>query len=264
MIERLSHEPASAPAEDDGRSDRLQALELLRAQLSRTISEGLERGSVAGQWGEIDNAQIAAFLDGSLSRAEWDAVAARLANDPAARAELAAAAALLDEIQAHPATVPAGLMERAAGVLAVPEQNRPRVSAMAVTPVVRYRSSIAWSGFALAVLAVIAVPTVLKMVGDGTTIAVKQGDAGDTISRAIVATPSGPTKKKDAQSCIDANEQARKSTPDNMGNDRRTETRATGQGAERPGEAPTENNDPCGPKPAGAGKHERPASAGSN
>ena len=261
MIERLSHEPASALAEDDGRSDRLQTLEVLRAQLSRTISEGLGQGSVAGQWGEIDNAQIAAFLDGSLSRAEWDAVATRLANDPVARAELAAAAALLDEIQAQPATAPADLMGRAADVLAAPEQNHPRVSAVAVTPVARYRRSIAWSGFAVAVLAVIAVPTVLKMAGDGATIAVKPDD---TISRTIVVTPSSPTRKKDTRSCVDANEQARKSTPDNMGNDRRTVTPATGEGAERPGEAPTENNDPCGPKPAAAGKYERPASAGSN
>ena len=249
MIERLSHEPAPEPAEDDGRSDRQQTLELLRAQLSRTISEGLGQGSVAGQWDEIDNAQIAAFLDGSLSRAEWDAVASRLANDPVARAELAAAVALLDEIQAQPATVPAGLMERAAGVLAASEQNRPRVSAVAVTPVAWYRRSMAWSGFALAVLAVIAVPTVLKMAGDGVTIAVKPDD---TISRTIVVTPSSPTKKKDAQSCIDANEQAGK-------------PRATGEVAERPGDTRTENNDPCGPKkPAAAGTLERPASARSN
>jgi len=249
MIERLSHEPAPEPAEDDGRSDRQQTLELLRAQLSRTISEGLGQGSVAGQWGEIDNAQIAAFLDGSLSRAEWDAVATRLANDPVARAELAAAVALLDEIQAQPATVPAGLMERAAGVLAASEQNRPRVSAVAVTPVAWYRRSMAWSGFALAVLAVIAVPTVLKMAGDGVTIAVKPDD---TISRTIVVTPSSPTKKKDAQSCIDANEQAGK-------------PRATEEVAERPGDTRTENNDPCGPKkPAAAGTLERPASARSN
>jgi hypothetical protein len=249
MIERLSHEPAPEPAEDDGRSDRQQTLELLRAQLSRTISEGLGQGSVAGQWGEIDNAQIAAFLDGSLSLAEWDAVATRLANDPVARAELAAAVALLDEIQAQPATVPAGLMERAAGVLAASEQNRPRVSAVAVTPVAWYRRSMAWSGFALAVLAVIAVPTVLKMAGDGVTIAVKPDD---TISRTIVVTPSSPTKKKDAQSCIDANEQAGK-------------PRATGEVAERPGDTRTENNDPCGPKkPAAAGTLERPASARSN
>jgi len=249
MIERLSHEPAPEPAEDDGRSDRQQTLELLRAQLSRTISEGLGQGSVAGQWGEIDNAEIAAFLDGSLSRAEWDAVATRLANDPVARAELAAAVALLDEIQAQPATVPAGLMERAAGVLAASEQNRPRVSAVAVTPVAWYRRSMAWSGFALAVLAVIAVPTVLKMAGDGVTIAVKPDD---TISRTIVVTPSSPTKKKDAQSCIDANEQAGK-------------PRATGEVAERPGDTRTENNDPCGPKkPAAAGTLERPASARSN
>jgi hypothetical protein len=263
MIDRLSHEPAPGSAEDDGRSDRLQTLELLRAQLSRTISEGLEQGSVAGQWGEINNAEIAAFLDGSLSRAEWDAVATRLANDPAARAELAAAAALLDEIQSQPATAPAGLMARAAGVLAVSEPSHQRVSAVAVTPVAWYRRSMAWSGFALAILAVIAVPTVLKMVGDGAAIAVKQEDAGDTISRTIVVTPASPARKKDAQSCMDADEQAGKPTSDNMGNDRHPVTRPTAEAAERRGEAPTDNN-PCAPKPAGAGKHERPASAKSN
>ena len=260
MIERISHEPAPALAEDDGRSERLQARELLRAQLSRAISEGLGQGSAAGQGDEIDNAQIAAFLDGSLPRAEWEAVATRLVSDPAARAELAAAAALLDEIQAQPATAPAGLMGRAAGILAGPEQDRPRAAAVAVTPVAWYRRSIAWSGFALAVLAIVAVPAVLRMTGDG-TIAVKQGEPGDTFSRGIAATPSSPARKKDAQSCIDANEQSRKSTPDNTGNDRGTVTPA---GAGRPGEASTENNDRCPPKPPAAGKHERAAPAGSN
>jgi hypothetical protein len=254
MIERLSHELASVRAEDDDRPDRLQAHELLRAQLVRTISEGLAQGSLAaGQWGEIDNAQIAAFLDCSLPRAEWNAVAARLANDPVARAELAAAAELLDDIHARPATVPANLVVRAAGVLAASEQSRPQVSAVAVTPVAWYQRPIAWSGLALAALAVIAIPSVMKVVGDGATITVKPNDAGDTISRTIVAIPSSPAKKKDAQSCIDANEQAKKST------------RATAEVAERPGEAPpTDNDDPCGPKPAGGGKHERPAAAGPN
>jgi hypothetical protein len=156
------------------------------------------------------------------------------------------------------------LMERAAAVLAASEQNHQRVSAVAVTPVAWYRRSIAWSGFALAVLAVIAVPTVLKMVGDGATIAVKPDDAGDTISRTIVVTPSSQAKKKDPQSCMDANEQARKATPDNMGNDRRPVARPTAEGAERRGETPIDNNDPCAPKPAEAGKHGRPAAAGSN
>ena len=250
MIERLSHEPASMPAEDDDRSDRLQALELLRAQLSRTISEGLGQGSVAGQWGEIDNAHIAAFLDGSLSRADWDAVAVRLVNDPVARAELAAAAALLDEIEAQPATAPADLMGRAAGVLAAPEQTRPHVSAAAVTSVGWYRRSMAWPGFALVALAIIAVPAVLKMAGDGTTTAVKPGDPGDSFSRGIVAAPSSPAKKKDAQSCNDA-EQARKPVADNAENDRRAAGLA-------------ESNDPCAPKPGAAGKNERAAPAGSN
>jgi hypothetical protein len=265
MIERPSQEPAPVPAEDDDRSDRLQTYELLRAQLSRTISEGLEQGSLAaGQWGEIDNAQIAAFLDCSLPRAEWDAVAARLALDPVARAELISAAALLDEIQARPATAPAGLVARAAGVLAPSEQSRALVSAMAVSPVARYRRSIAWSGFAFAVLAVIAIPTVVKLVGDGAAIAVKQDDAGDAIGRGIVATPSSPTKK-DAHSCIDANGQAKKPTPDNMGSDRGNGPGATAEGPEHPGKAaPTDDNDPCGPRPAGGRKPERPASAGPN
>src|SRR4051794_6216053 len=228
MIERLSQEPASVLAEDDDRSDRLRTYELLRAQLSRTISEGLGQGSLAaGQLGEIDNAQIAAFIDGSLSQAERDAVVARLANDPVARAELSSAAALLDEIKARPATAPAGLVVRAADVLAPSEQSRAQVSAMAAGPVAWHRRSMAWSGFALAVLAVIAIPTVVKMVGDRAAISVKQDDAGDAMGRGIVATPSSPTKKKDARSCIDANEQARKSTPDNTGSDRGTGPGAT-------------------------------------
>ena len=123
----------------------------------------------------------------------------------------------------------------------------------------------AWSGFALAVLAVIAIPTVVKMVGDGAAIAVKQDDAGDAIGRGIVATPSSPTKKKDARSCIDANEQAKKSTPDNTGSDRGTGPGTTAEVAGHPGKAaPTDGNDPCGPGPAGGRKPERPASAGPN
>jgi hypothetical protein len=251
MIERISHEAAPALAEDDRRSDRLRTLDLLRAQVSRTVSEGLERGAPAGRLGEIGSAEIAAFLDGSLSRAEWDAIAIRLVNDPAARAELAATTALLDEIQAQPTTVPAGLMERAAGVLAGPERERPPVSAVAVTPVAWYQRSMAWPGFALAVLAVVAVPVVLNMAGDRPA-PVEQVGAGDTFSRGIAATPSNPSQNKDAQSCTDANEQARKAALGNKGP------------AGRLGEASTDNNDPCSPRPSGAGKQQRPASSGSN
>jgi hypothetical protein len=241
MIERLSHEPASLPDVEDDRAARLEARELLRVRLSQAVSEGLERLSVAGQQGEIDNAEIAAFLDGSLPRAEWDAVAARLVNDPAARAELAAAAALLDDIQAQPATVPAGLMDRAAGVLAEPDQDRPSVSTVTIAHAAWYRRPIAWPALALAVLVVTAVPAVWKVVGNGTT-AVEQGGSSDTLGRGIVAAPSSPVGKKDPKSCADAN------TP-------------SGQGADRRGEASTENNDRCAPKPPGAGKQERAAPA---
>jgi hypothetical protein len=244
MIERLSHEPASLPDADDGRAARLEVRELLRLRLAQAVSEGLERGSVAGQHGEIDNAAIAAFLDGSLPRAEWDAVAARLVNDPAARAELAAAVALLDEVQAQPATVPAGLMARAAGMLAGPELDRPAVSVATVTPAAWYRRPIAWPGLALAVLAVIAVPAVWKVAGDGTT-AVEQSGSSDAFGRGIVAAPSNPARKKDGEPCVDGNNTAAK-------------------GAERRGETSTENDDRCGPKPPLAGKQERSAPARSN
>jgi hypothetical protein len=243
MIERLSDEPASLPDEDDGRAARLEMRELLRVQLSQAVSEGLERGSGAGQRGEIDNAEIAAFLDGSLPRAEWDAVAARLVNDPATRAELAAAAALLDDVEAQPATVPADLMGRAAGLLAGSEQDRPAVSAVTIAPTAWYRRPIAWPGLALAVLVVTAVPAVWKAI-DGTT-AVEQGGSSDRFGRGIVATPSSPVRKKDPQSCADAS-----NTP--------------AQGAERRGEASAENKDRCAPKPPTAAKQERAAPARSN
>ena len=242
MIERHSHEPASLPDDDDGRSARLR--ELLRVRLSQAVSEGLERGSVAAQRGEIDNAEIAALLDGSLPRAEWEAVVARLVNDPAARAEMVAAAALLDEIEAQPATVPADLMSRATGVLAGPEQDRPPVSAVTIAPAAWYRRPLAWPAFALAVLVVIAVPAVWNVVGDKTT-AVEQGGSSDTFGRGIVAAPSGPAGKKDAQPCVDVNN-------------------TVVQGAERRGDASTENNTRCAPKPPEAAKQERAAPARSN
>jgi hypothetical protein len=241
MIERLSHEPASVPDEDDGRSARLQ---MLRVQLSRAVSEGLERGAATGQGDEIDSAEIAAFLDGSLPRAEWDAVAARLVNDPAARAELAAAVALLDEIEARPVTVPADLLERAAGVLAAPDRDRHPVAAVAIAPAAWYRRPIVWPGFALAILAVTAVPAVWKVVGDRTT-AVEQGRQGDTFGRGIVAAPPDPVSKKDVPSCVDANN-------------------PPAQGTERRSEPSTEHDDRCGPKPPVAGKQQRSAPPRSN
>jgi anti-sigma factor RsiW len=234
MIERLSHEPASVPDEDDGRAARQQMLELLRVRLSHAVSEGLEPASVAGQTAEIDSADIAAFLDGSLSPTERDTLIARLVNDPSARAELAAAAALLDEIKAEPVPVPPDLMGRAAGILAAREQERPPVSAATIAAAAWYRRSIVWPGLAFAVVAIAAVPAVWKAVGVGTT-AVEQSGSGDTFGRGIVAVPS--VSKKDAASCDAAGS-------------------TTKQDAERRGEA-ADKNDRCAPKPPAAARHDR-------
>src|SRR5262245_15226877 len=117
MTERLSHELVSLLAEGEGCSDRVGARDLLRARLARSIAEALAQGSRPGDGSDAsmnDRARIAAYLDGALSRAEREAIAARLADDPVLRSDVASALLLLDGIEARPEAVPAGLVARAA------------------------------------------------------------------------------------------------------------------------------------------------------
>jgi hypothetical protein len=260
MTERLSHELASLLAEDDGRSDRPPARALLRARLARNLSEGLGQGSrAAGARGEVDSAEIAAFLDGSMSQRERDTVAARLADNPVARSEMAAAAAMLDEVDARPAAIPAGLVTLAADLLAVAAPGSSRLHSTLGAPIVWTRRTMVWSGVAAAVLAVVAIPAVMTMVWDGAT-----KDGGPT-ERGIVATPSGQAKQKDPRSCDDANEAAKtpKQAPDDAVTDRDAGKKATAKANQPPGATPPDDDDPCRPKPADGSKRE-PSSARPN
>ena len=108
-------------AEDDGRSDRLQAARCFAR--CRGHFRGLGRGSVAGEWGEA-NARSPRF-DGSVA-GEWDAVATRLASDGGPRG--LAAPRLLDESRPSPQK-PSGF-DGAGGRRRSVEQNHQRVSAV--------------------------------------------------------------------------------------------------------------------------------------
>src|SRR5262245_66415096 len=102
MTERLSHELASLLAEDDGRSDRLEARGLLRARLARNVSEGLgqvPREHDLDEAGTIDHARAAAYLDCALSRADRDDIAVKPTRDPVARSHLPSAARLMRSLE---------------------------------------------------------------------------------------------------------------------------------------------------------------------
>lgn len=121
MTERLSDEVALLFQEGEIPSERTAARALLHARLAGSLSEGLAHDTSRNGHARDDDdgpALIAAFLDGATSPAERDAIAAKLVNDAAARADLISAMALLDDIAVQPAELPAGLASRAAEIFA--------------------------------------------------------------------------------------------------------------------------------------------------
>src|SRR5262245_2626702 len=190
MTERLSQELARLLAEGDGRSDRPESGEMLRARLARDMLEGVESRSCANTL-KIDCALIAALVDGRLSPGERDSVAARLAEDAVARSDIVSAVALLERIEEQPVKVPTGLAARAVQVLAghAPGPVGPPAIAVVSMPGLAWlRHAPVWSG--LAILAAVMIPTVVWMGRDWSgppssfdaphSDAVKRNDAGDT------------------------------------------------------------------------------------
>jgi len=257
MTERLSHEIAALLAEDADRSDRAEWRELLRARLASSLSEGLRRDDDGA--GEYDPARMAAFLDGSLPRAEWEAVAARLANDPMLRSDVASAVALLDDIEAQPDAMPEGLASRAAAVLAVgtpPGRERDgQRGAYGWWP----RGPIVWSSIAAVMLLAVAIPAIVS-VQDGR---VTPDGATTTRNLAPPAAPA-PSAIQNDRACEDAAERKAEERP--SGKPASPAARPTAQpsdarragvrpNAQPSGEAP---EDPCRPKPSDRDAGKRP------
>jgi len=237
MTERLSHELASLLAEDAGRSDRVGARGLLRARLARNISEGLgqvPREHGVGEAGSIDPARVAAYLDCSVSRAERDAVAVKLAHDPVARSDVASAVRLLDALEAPAEAIPAGLVARAVGILAKTRPIGPQAPAAGHAPIaIWWRHPAAWSAVAAVLLVAVLTPAVVSMVRERNQASTLPDAEGVPPSRGVVPSPAG--KGKDTRSCDDSREPAKDLHP------------------ERSAQPPSADldDDPCRPKPAG-------------
>jgi hypothetical protein len=242
MTERLSHELASLLAEDDGRSDRIEARGLLRARLARTIAEGLGQTPLkngVGEVGTIDYGRIAAYLDCSLSRAERDAIAVKLIDDPVLRSEVAAAVLLLDGLEAHPKAIPAELVARAVGVLATVRPTGPQAPVAGRTPVaIWWRRPAAWSAVTAVLLVAVLTPAVVSMVRERNPASPVPDAKGVRHERGLVLPPAG--KGKDIQSCDDPSGLAKDLHP-----------KAPDRSAQPPSGTP--DDDPCRPKPADEG-----------
>jgi hypothetical protein len=204
MTERLSHELPSLLAEDEGCLDQVEARGLLRARLVRDMSEGLAqspRAASGDEAGMLDHARIAAYLDGSLSRDERDAVAAKLADDPVLRSEVASALLLLDRLEAHAKTAPAALVARAVGILAAAQPIGPRAVAVRHAPVaIWWRRPAALSGLAAVLLAALT-PGVVSMVRDRNEAAGVRDVKGGSPDRGVVPLPAGKGGEPDTRSC---------------------------------------------------------------
>jgi hypothetical protein len=256
MTERLSDAMAQMLDEGEPRSDDAALRALLYARLAGSLSEGLAHD--AGRNGRAsgdDSALIAAFLDGAATPAEREAIAARLAADPAARADLVSAMALLDDIAAQPEALPAGLAARAEEIFAA--DPAPAMQAgggwlQSLVSASRWRSA-PGPRFALAaVLAVaIATPALLQMGWHGDAGMQRQDQDSGPVGRGLA--PAETMRKapaataKGAQGCEPSETPAVAAAAPA---DRRTPpppaAKPTVNGAAVT--SPTAQNDPCGRK----------------
>jgi hypothetical protein len=249
MTERLSHELVSLLAEDDGGLDRVEARGLLRARLARNIAEGLGQAPserAGEEAGAIDSGRVAAYLDCSLSRAEWDALAVKLANDPVLRSEVVSAVLLLDGREARTAAVPAEVMARAVGILAPARQVAPLAPSVWHAPLaIWWRRPAAWSGVAAILLVAALTPAVVSMVRDGQPGL--PNVKGAPVDRGLVPSPAGKVKELNTRLCDDPSDPATKLPR------RSIEPGTSGDRSSDPSSA-IPDDEACPPKPATKGK----------
>jgi hypothetical protein len=268
MTERLSEAMAQMLDEREHRSDHAAARALLHARLAVSLSEGLAHDAGRnGYAGDDDNAAlIAAFLDGAASPAECDAIAAKLVGDPAARADLLSAMALLDNIAAQPEEPPAGLAARAAEIFTpapAPAMQAGGGWMRSLVAASRWRQA-PGARFALAAVLMVAIatPAVLQVAWRGDGAQQHEGDAtGGPVGRGLAPAPATLQKTpparakestaKESNGCEPSEKPAVAGEPPA---ERKTPPAAAAKpmmnGAAVP--SPTAQNDPCARKPPAA------------
>jgi hypothetical protein len=181
----------------------------LRSRLAATLSEGLnDDAGHASESGTPDPAAMAAFIDGELTGAEREKVAAALARQPRLRADIESAAELVSSVAESPSAVPKALLARAqaqfAPVAPAAPERRPAWSLSLEALFPRRRLALA----ALAALAiVVAVPAGLVITG-------RIGGGGEDPELSSVNEPESP-----AQRCKDRTKDAVKATAQDTAKD---------------------------------------------
>ena len=257
MTERVTGELAHLLDEAERRADQRPPRDLLHARLAASLSEGLSQDAGKnGRDSEYHAADLAAFLDGALPQAERDALAARLAGDPAARSDLVSAMAFLDDIEAQSEAPPVELAARAADMFAPAQppspQSRPWLQRLLAAA--RWRRT-AGFGLVTAALLAVAIPALGPMFWSGRDTA-PPGVQDGPVGRGIHITPAASKNSvrnepavpgKDAPAC-DGSNAAGAEPPRSPG-----EPQTAKDGADKPAtpatESPSAPNDPCAPKP---------------
>lgn len=261
MTERLSDEVALLLDEREHRSDHAAARALLHARLAGSLSEGLahDAGHNGHASGDDNATLIAAFLDGAASPAERDAIAAKLVGDPAARADLVSAMALLDDIAAQPEEPPAGLAARAAEIFTPDPASAVQMGGgwmQSLVAASRWRPAPgARFALAAALALIIATPAVLQVTWQGDNGAQREGLGDGPVGRGLA--PAAPTSlqkapaatAKESQGCEPSEKPAVAGESPAERNERRAPPAAAKpmmNGAAVP--SPTAQDDPCGRK----------------
>jgi hypothetical protein len=222
-IEHLLDEPGDTPPE---------AADALRARLAATFAEGLESAAVSSAGSEtFDIAAIAALVDDKLTGAERANLLARLAGEPAARAELESTGELIQSIGECPQEVPKHLLARAQAQFAPPPPAAAAerrwswtLSLAALFP--RQRIAIA----ALAALAIVlGVPAGL--------VVLKRGGSGGAEPELTSVSEPEPTP----QSCKDKKQDKKDSIE-------------TSKDGKKPASSVAKDKDPCDPSGSNAKK----------
>jgi len=165
----------------DAPDDPLRRAELI-ARLSAALAEGQDLPSP-------DIEQLAAYLDGTLSEDERDAMYQRLSMSAEARADLQSAAELLEAIESAPERPSPALMAQAQAMLtASAVQPKPRPSLWQQLSAPRMKVGL---GFAFAALIALLVWNPGSLRGPGSSR--PSGSADDPLLQAVTGTNPAPT-----------------------------------------------------------------------
>jgi hypothetical protein len=170
MDKRLRDAIEEQLSQEDGQPSSGRTPGWLPVRLAASLAQGVGGDdNVAGvaPRGTQRVAEMAAFIDDGLARADRDAVVVALAGAADARADLGSALAFLDAVDAEPQDVPSHLSALAYNTLAAPDAlDQARIRAVARTSGRRFRPRIVWASLAAVLTLAILAPGAWRLVDE--------------------------------------------------------------------------------------------------